>query len=197
MKVKLFLLVLFFGVISEVRSIGPPNRVPCGEGCGCNKPTKCPGKLVCQPGEVLADRPPFCEPTCSDDCSATKPFPLGYLVKPTCVCKPGLVRHNGVCIEPCDCPAKEEPPVTPKACGSDDVPYQNQPGGCQTCNSLPAKPPCGCPQAPAKPCPCQVTPLPCPCQGAPAPAPGGCPAPCYPPPPVAPPNPCGSCGRTV
>ncbi|XP_065073955.1 uncharacterized protein LOC135697977 [Ochlerotatus camptorhynchus] len=201
MKVKLtnwFTLVLFFGIISEVYLVSPPYRAPCGgDKHDCDKPTKCPGRLSCQPGEMLVDSPPCCEPTCCDDCSNVK-CPLIYVQKPTCVCKPGLVRNKGFCIEPCQCPPKEKeekhhilPPVTTPKC--DDVTYQDQSGGCKKCNSVPVKPPCGCQQnTPKPPCPCQVKPLPCPCQGVVAPSP---PCSCYPPPPVAPPSPCGGrCG---
>ncbi|XP_062550698.1 uncharacterized protein LOC134215552 [Armigeres subalbatus] len=199
MMVKPLLLLLLIGVIIEVHLVSPPYRVPCGNSCGCDKTTKCPGKLTCQTGEVLVDRPPFCEPTCCDDCSNSKPFPLNYLIRPTCVCKKGLVRHNGACIEPCQCPSKGEAvtkaPLTTTSTAScnDDVPYKNQPAGCQSNAPAPVKPSCGCPQmVTPNPCLCQSTPLPCPCQAV---STSGCPVQCYPPPPVAPPNPCGPCGR--
>uniref|UniRef100_A0A182QI22 EGF-like domain-containing protein n=1 Tax=Anopheles farauti TaxID=69004 RepID=A0A182QI22_9DIPT len=72
----------------------------------------------CPPNEVLLWCPPICEPTCDNDCV---PTPSG-VPSETCVCKPGYVRHNGCCIERCECPAPtppptECPPVTPKPCG--------------------------------------------------------------------------------
>ncbi|XP_001237832.3 zonadhesin [Anopheles gambiae] len=82
------------------------------------------GPKCCPPNEVLLWCPPVCEPTCDNDCV---PTPSGVPME-TCVCKPGFVRHQGRCIEKCECPAPCPPPtepptecppveMTPKPCG--------------------------------------------------------------------------------
>ncbi|XP_058456840.1 uncharacterized protein LOC131434202 [Malaya genurostris] len=68
--------------VSGVISVGPPVIVPCGQ---------------CPPNEVLRQSPPSCEPTCYEDCQHT-PRLCPHVHKPSCVCKPGYVRNNGVCI---------------------------------------------------------------------------------------------------
>ncbi|XP_055612380.1 keratinocyte proline-rich protein-like [Uranotaenia lowii] len=63
------------------------------------------GKACCPPNEELQKCPPCCEPTCDNDCTDLV-CPLIYVDKPTCVCKAGLVRHEGRCIVPNRCPVK-------------------------------------------------------------------------------------------
>uniref|UniRef100_A0A182PRZ5 EGF-like domain-containing protein n=1 Tax=Anopheles epiroticus TaxID=199890 RepID=A0A182PRZ5_9DIPT len=70
------------------------------------------GPKCCPPNEVLLWCPPVCEPTCDNDCV---PTPSGVPME-TCVCKPGFVRHNGCCIEKCECPAPHPPTLPPTPC---------------------------------------------------------------------------------
>ncbi|KAL1402433.1 hypothetical protein pipiens_001855 [Culex pipiens pipiens] len=163
-----------------------------------------PGALQCSPSEDLLQSPPCCEPTCSNDCSNIV-CPLVFIDEPTCVCKTGLVRQNGICIDPRQCvpeapgqateygeyyssavaipvaipvPYDNSIPAPPAV--YTDVSYINQPavcGGAVTTTTTVAPPPCVV-TTPA-PCQCQQqTPAPCACQSAAAP--------CLPPPPVAP-----------
>nr|XP_019531374.2 uncharacterized protein LOC109403091 [Aedes albopictus] len=58
---------------------------------------------TCGKNEVLSPSPLCCEPTCTEDCSNTG-LKLANKIEPTCVCLPGLVRHNRRCIRKICCP---------------------------------------------------------------------------------------------
>uniref|UniRef100_A0A182IST0 EGF-like domain-containing protein n=1 Tax=Anopheles atroparvus TaxID=41427 RepID=A0A182IST0_ANOAO len=73
-------------------------------------------ELVCLENEVLQETMPCCEPTCDHDCSNVKCAEV-YVRQPTCVCKPGYVRHKGKCIPKSNCPPK---PPTPPTCGDNE-----------------------------------------------------------------------------
>ncbi|XP_053663636.1 keratin-associated protein 16-1-like [Anopheles marshallii] len=57
----------------------------------------------CAACEELVFTQACCEPTCDFDCSHTV-CPLVLVEQATCACRPGLVRYQGHCIEPSDCP---------------------------------------------------------------------------------------------
>ncbi|XP_049542806.1 keratin-associated protein 16-1-like [Anopheles darlingi] len=59
----------------------------------------------CSACERLVVVAPCCEPTCENDCSSVSSCPVVLVAsQPTCACQPGLVRHQGHCIEPAACP---------------------------------------------------------------------------------------------
>ncbi|XP_052895658.1 keratin-associated protein 16-1-like [Anopheles moucheti] len=60
-------------------------------------------KESCAACEELVFTQTCCEPTCDFDCSNTV-CPLVLVEQATCACRPGLVRYQGHCIEPSDCP---------------------------------------------------------------------------------------------
>ncbi|KFB51456.1 hypothetical protein ZHAS_00019507 [Anopheles sinensis] len=73
-------------------------------------------ELVCPENELLQDTMPCCEPTCDNDCSNVRCAEV-YVRQPTCVCKPGYVRHQGKCIPKCNCPLR---PSSPPTCGENE-----------------------------------------------------------------------------
>ncbi|XP_050094081.1 uncharacterized protein LOC126576821 [Anopheles aquasalis] len=69
------------------------------------QPTPPPPKQ-CSACEQLVLVAPCCEPTCENDCSSVSSCPMLLVApQPTCACQPGLVRHQGHCIEPSACPS--------------------------------------------------------------------------------------------
>ncbi|XP_055527193.1 uncharacterized protein LOC129719812 [Wyeomyia smithii] len=78
--ISLTLLLSIYGVLA----VSPPAILQCGQ---------------CPPNEVLRQSPPACEPTCYQDCQhVPSQYPYAFYYKPTCVCRPGFVRHQGICI---------------------------------------------------------------------------------------------------
>ncbi|XP_058123539.1 uncharacterized protein LOC131294707 [Anopheles ziemanni] len=67
--------------------------------------TVLPMQKKCSQNEELAYCRPYCEATCEQDCKGVPP-PKTCIPDPSCVCKDGFVRHNGRCIQKCDCPRR-------------------------------------------------------------------------------------------
>ncbi|KFB51452.1 AGAP006522-PA-like protein [Anopheles sinensis] len=74
--------------------------------------TVLPVQKKCSQNEELAYCRPYCEATCEHDCKGVPP-PKTCIPEPSCVCKDGFVRHNGRCIQKCDCPRRNLLPRHP------------------------------------------------------------------------------------
>ncbi|XP_001844893.2 keratin-associated protein 16-1 [Culex quinquefasciatus] len=66
----------------------------------CIKPDQCP---TCGPYARYSNCTPCCESTCELDCSLVLCL-APCTGPPTCLCQPGFVKHNGVCIKQELCP---------------------------------------------------------------------------------------------
>ncbi|XP_001661524.2 keratin-associated protein 9-1 [Aedes aegypti] len=101
----------------------------------CIKADQCP---TCGPYARYSDCTPCCESTCTMDCSVVLCL-AGCTGPPTCLCQPGYVKHNGVCIRSEMCPKEDdstEPPLSnsndygmrPSVNIGADVPFVRYPG---------------------------------------------------------------------
>uniref|UniRef100_A0A182QZK5 EGF-like domain-containing protein n=1 Tax=Anopheles farauti TaxID=69004 RepID=A0A182QZK5_9DIPT len=84
---------------------------------------------TCNACEELVLTQTCCEPTCDNDCSGVQCNPLLLVQEPTCACRPGLVRYQGHCVEPSNCPKYRlyVPKTVSCACNSNKVTVSTKP----------------------------------------------------------------------